>query len=148
MIKSSEISSPMSFVEIFHFDRIKNGPHFTLAELREFHAHAEGDGKRLFHRKMPLQFTTNAFDGELECLQTNVPQTYSASTALRDPWFTDYVDEAMTYDFLRTALGRFYPSYELAYQLLKEDVMSSSYPVFGIIHFDPDHSYKGHSQHL
>jgi hypothetical protein len=21
--------------------------------------------------------------------------------------------------------------------------MSSSYPVFGIIHFDPDHSYKG-----
>jgi hypothetical protein len=131
------------FVEIFHFDRVKNGPHFTLAELREFHARAQGDGKHLFHRNMPPRFKTEAFDSELEFLQRNVPQTYSADTALRDPWFTDYVDDAMARDFLKAELGRVYPSYELAYQLLKEDVMRSSYPILGIIHFDPDHSYKG-----
>jgi hypothetical protein len=128
------------FLEIFHFDRAKNGPPFTLKELREFHRATAGNGKGLFNRDMPPQFTTAEFDHELDVLQSTLPQTFVEETPKRDPLFTEFVDEAMKDDLLRRELGPFYSAYEVAYDLMRDDVRKSSHPSFGIVHFDHMHS--------
>jgi hypothetical protein len=132
------------FLEIAHFDKFINGPHFTLRQLRDFYHRIEDHQGYVFHPNLPHCFRTEEFDFELDRIQDSITHRFPPSE-LRDPLFTQLVTDQMESEFLKDALGNMYSSYEVAFERLKSDVMASDYPIFGIIHFDPEHSLKRES---
>jgi hypothetical protein len=119
-------------IEVAHFDKHKEGPHFTLQELKEFYRDANG-----FHPKLHPRFRGKGCDPDLNSIQCDVPARTMMNSVTRDPLFTKLAYKALEDDLLEDALGDAYAAYKVAYRhMLKE------YPTLGIIHFDAEHTFS------
>lgn len=118
------------FMEIAYYEKYKNGPHFSLEELRGFYRNGHA-----LHKNMDLAFCGEEKDYQLREIEKRVSRQYTESEK-RDPDFTKLCDNFAKSPIAYDTLGFAYSSFYRAYEEMRKEV-----PVLGIVHFDPEQTW-------
>lgn len=127
-------------VELAHFEKFVDGRAFTLVECRKFYEYLHQGQNPRFNPLNP-DCPSDPFDDDLEVIQQNLARRFPES-ARRDHLFTQFADEEIEREALRSGLGDLWTIYRTAYDKLRDDNEKQGYPL-GIIHFDEAHRAPG-----